>query len=167
MKYTLLLVSIIALFISASSEPSNNMPGGKRDAEIEGLMNRLKADLAKAQSDGDDGGSIESFADEQQGPGMTEELEKIMEAQVQDGMEQADDSLALLQGDGPGELQQFSLAQGDEAATQSYYRYYIYYYRLYCRWRSYYYRLLRCTKTYRRLYYKYRNLYFRCIRHRG
>lgn len=167
MKYTLLLVSIIALFISASSEPGNNMPGGKRDAEIEGLMNRLKADLAKAQSDGDDGGSIESFADEQQGPGTTEELEKIMEAQVQDSMEQADDSFALLQGDIPGELQQFSLAQGDEAATQSYYRYYIYYYRLYCRWRSYYYRLLRCTKTYRRLYYKYRNLYLRCVRRHG
>jgi hypothetical protein len=41
MKYTFLLVSIIALFISAahpaSPEP-NNMPGtGKQDTEIEGL----------------------------------------------------------------------------------------------------------------------------------
>jgi hypothetical protein len=141
MKYTFLLVSIIALFISAaqaSPEP-NHMPStGKQDAEIEGLIKRLKADLANVQNTGDDGRSIESFADEQQGPGMKEELlEKIMEAEVQDekdGMEQADDGGALLQGDGPGELQ-FSLAQGEETAKAQwrYYRYYIYYYRLYCR----------------------------------
>ena len=66
MKYTLLLVSTIALFISAAQaapEPNNNMPGtGKKDAEIEGLMKRLKEDLAEAQNTGEDGGSIESFA---------------------------------------------------------------------------------------------------------
>jgi hypothetical protein len=102
------------------------------------MMKRLKADLAEVQNTGDDGGSIESFADEQQGPGMKEELEKIMEAEAQDGndgMEQSDDGGALLQGDGPGELQlqQFSLAQGEETAKAQwrYYRYYIYYYRLY------------------------------------
>ena len=172
MKYTLLLVSTIALFISAAQASPNNTPPGtdKEEAEIEGLMKRLKADLAKAQND--DGGSIESFADEQQGPGMTGELEKIMEAQVQDekdGMEQADDGGALLQGDVPGELQQFSLAQGKETArAQSrYYRYYIHYYRLYCRWRHYYYNLLRYYKSYRHLYLTYRRLYYNCKRHRG
>jgi hypothetical protein len=133
-------------------------------------MKRLKADLAKVQNTGDDGGSIESFANEQQGPGIKEELEKIMEAEVQDekdGMEQADDGGALLQGDGPGELQQFSLAQGEGTATAQwrYYRYYIYYYRLYCRWRHYYYNLLKYYKSYRHLYYTYRRLYYRCVHH--
>ena len=173
MKYTLLLVSIVALFICAAHaapEPNNNMPGtGKKDAEIEGLMKRLKEDLAEAQNTGDDGGSIESFADEQQGPGV-KELEKIMEAEVQDendGMEQADDG-ALLQGDGPGELQKFSLAQGDDTATAQwrYYRYYVYYYRLYCRWRHYYYNLLRYYKIYRHHYLTYRRLYYRCVHNR-
>ena len=170
MKYTLLLVSTIALFISAAQASPNNLPGtDKKDAEIEGLMQRLKADLAKAQND--DGGSIESFADEQQGPGMTEELEKIMEAQVQnenDGMEQADGGDALLQGDEPGELQQFSLAQGDETAKAQwyYYRYYVYYYRLYCRWRHYYYNLLKYYKSYRHYYLVYRRLYYRCVHNR-
>ena len=172
MKYTLLLVSTIALFISAIQGSPNNTPPGtdKEEAEIEGLMKRLKADLAKTQND--DGGSIESFADEQQGPGMTEELEKIMEAQVQnenDGMEQADDGGALLQGDVPGEIQQFSLAQGDDETAKAqwyYYRYYVYYYRLYCRWRHYYYRLLKYYKIYRHYYLVYRNHYYRCVHNR-
>lgn len=60
-------------------------------------MKRLKEDLAKAQNDGD-GGTIESFADEQQGGGVKEELAKIMEAEVQDeneGVEQAGDGGAF------------------------------------------------------------------------
>ena len=173
MRYTLLLVSIVALFVSAahaSPEPNNNLPGTEmKDAEIEGLMKRLKADLAKAQNDGD-GGTIESFANEQQ-DSMKEDLEEIMNAEVQDdndGMEQADKVGALLQEDGPGELQQFSLAQGDDTATAQwrYYRYYIYYYRLYCRWRHYYYHLLRYYKIYRHYFLVYRRLYYRCVHRR-
>ena len=77
-------------------------------------MKKLKDDLARAQNDDDDGGTIESFADQQQW-GVKEELEKIMETEVQGVtttvcMEQADEVGVLLQGDGPGELQQFSLA---------------------------------------------------------
>ena len=64
MKYTLLPVSIVALFISAAHavpEP-NNMPGAvKQDAEIEGLLKRLKEDLAKVQDNGDGGGSMAWF----------------------------------------------------------------------------------------------------------
>ena len=93
-----------------------------------------------------------------------------MEAEVQneqDGIEQADDGDALLQGEGPGELQ-FSLAQGHETAKAQwrYYRYYVYYYRLYCRWRHYYYNLLRYYKSYRHLYYTYRRLYYKCVHRR-
>ena len=169
MRYTLLLVSIVALFISAahaSPESNSNLSGTEKDAEIEGLMKRLKADLAQV-----DGGTIESFADEQQG-GMKEELEEIMNAEVQDDdvrMEQDDEVGALLQGDDPGELQQFSLAQGDDTATAQwrYYRYFRYYYRLYCRWRRYYYKLRRYYKIYKRYYLVYKKLYKRCIHRRG
>ena len=174
MKYTLLLVSIAALFIAATQavpEPNNKLPGAsKQDTEIEGLMKKLKEDLATAQDD--TGGSIESFADEQHAPSLiNKELEKIMAAEVQhkeDGLEQAD-TAAMFQADGgPGELQQFSLAQGDDSAKAQYYyyRYYVYYYRLYCRWRHYYYNLLRYYKSYRHLYYTYRRLYYRCVHHR-
>ena len=65
MRYTLLLMSIVALFVSAvhaSPEPNNNLPGTEmKDAEIEGLMKKLKDDLAKAQNADDDGGTLKAL----------------------------------------------------------------------------------------------------------
>ena len=60
-------MSITALFIAAIQavpDPNNKLPGAsKEDTEIEGLIKKLKEDLAIAQDN--NGGSIESFADEQ------------------------------------------------------------------------------------------------------
>ena len=173
MKYALSLLSIAALFILAVQAVPEAEVMQSQDAEIEGFMKKLKEDLAKAEQNEDT--SIESFADEQQITGKSlSELEKLMEAEIQndeEGLEQADDVLAQAGPPGGGsKLQQWSeTQQSDSAKAQgNYYRYYVYYYRLYCRWRHYYYNLLKYYKSYRHLYYTYRRLYYRCVhRHRG
>ena len=154
MKYLLCLATILAAAGILAAQAPNNI-ATKTDAEIEGFFKDLKRDLAKEQSDtaNPPKPSIESlFADEQDLNAEEEESEQSdHEVVTQDEEKVMKDIELQIQG------------LEDSAKVQSYYRWYRYYYALYCRWRGYYYRLLRCYKTYRRLYIKYRNLYYRCV----
>ena len=185
MKYLLSVVGTLAVLIIATQADVIS----KEQAE-----QLMREDQAKEQ---DDLASVQQFmSDEQAAGNSVSELENIakLEAEMQgldtDNMVEEEgappppklselqiqdmetDNMVEEEGVSPPPKLMGTEVETQEARAKAqgcrWYRYYIYYYRLYCRWRSYYYRLLRYYKSYRRLFVKYRNLYYRCIhRHHG
>ena len=187
MKYNIVnIVGILAaVAIAAYASPSFV---ARKDAQVEELMKNINRDLAN-QQDGD----MQQYAEEEGNMPSLQEIEaqlqkaglpgsKQDEVELQeDGenvKEQDDDAMAegapMALKDSASEVE----VQDDQAMVEQvlsnqsveaqgkWYRYYRHYYILYCRWRSYYYRLLRYYKVYRHHYIVYRNLYYRCVHRR-
>ena len=157
MKYLACLIGIVAaIILVVDASPPSMRDVADKEGEMEGLIQQDMEDLAVEQGDVP---SAENYVAELQKAGLPGQKED--EAKLQDigeNVEEQDDDAAM--------VEQVLSDQSVEAQGK-WYRYYRHYYILYCRWRSYYYRLLRYYKIYRHHYIVYRNLYYRCRRQRG
>ena len=152
MKYLLSVVGTLAVLIIATQAVAIS----KEQAE-----QLMREDQAKEQ---DDLATVQQVMSDEQAAGNglpKEENVANLEAEMQQMPKVEKEGAPMT-----SELNELQIQDSDTATTQSYYRYYRHYYVLYCRWRGYYYRLLKYYKTYRHLYIVYRNLYYHCIRRR-